>query len=990
MANFSLLSAIRELPGPSDGSAAARGGERWLELASSADDAGLCEFVTDFADAPDGAAVLDAVFGNSPFLTQCLLQDPETLRRFATGDPHDALAWACEPVGMAAMAAAERAQVVSALRIARRRVALIIGLADILGLWPLETVTAALSGFAETALDGAIAHLLTGAARTGDIDLADPARPVDGSGLVVLGMGKLGGGELNYSSDIDLIVLFDPEIVDYRGSGGPQRGYVKLVRELVRLFEERTGDGYVFRTDLRLRPDPGATPVAMSVNAAENYYESLGQNWERAAMIKARPVAGDRVAGADFLKRLVPFIWRRHLDFAAIQDIHSIKRQIHAQKGHHNIALHGHDVKLGRGGIREIEFFAQTQQLIWGGREPALRPLATCDALDALQQAGRVAPETALDMAEAYRFLRRVEHRIQIVDDRQTHRVPESPEEFDALACFLGYDDPARFAAELQKTLETVEEHYAGLFEDETELAEAGNLVFTGSEDDPETLESLAALGFRDCTALSDVVRGWHRGRVRAMRSTRARELLTELMPTLLTALGKTVDPDAAFRHFNEFLSNLPSGVQLFSLFYENPDLLNLVAEIMGSAPRLAAHLARKPVLLDAVLSTNFLEPLPDAPSLRADLAGELGQARDFQDELDITRRWAHDRTFQVGVQILRNESPGEVGATMLADIADAALQELHPRVEEEFARGHGRIDGGGLAILALGKLGGREMTVESDLDLVFVYQSPDPNAQSDGKNPLAAGRYFARLSQRLLNAFSAPTSEGALYEIDMRLRPSGSAGPVASEIGGFEAYQRKSAWTWEHMALTRARVVSGPPALKSRIEALIAETLTRSRDAARLHTDVAEMRARVEAERATDNPWKTKHARGGMLDLEFIAQYLQLRDAERHPEVLAGSAVLALARLSEAGSLDAAVATELIEAARFLTRLQGLLRLTVGMVRDEARYPEDLRAALVRAVGAEDFDDLKTQLIETERRVYHHHLDIIGTPDEIPTDPEK
>ena len=989
MANFPLLSAIRELPGPSDRAAALRGGERWRDLAPRADDAALSRFVTAFAGTPDGAAVLDAVFGNSPFLTQCLLHDPETLHRLADADPHDVLAWACEPVGMEAMAAAERSAVVSALRIARRRVALIVGLADILGLWPLETVTGALSGFAETALDGAVGHLLAAAARAGEIGLADPARPLDGSGLVVLGMGKLGGAELNYSSDIDLIVLFDPEIVDYRGTGGPQRGYVKLVRELVRLLEERTGDGYVFRTDLRLRPDPGATPVAMSVNAAEIYYESLGQNWERAAMIKARPVGGDRVAGAEFLKRLVPFVWRRHLDFAAIQDIHSIKRQIHAQKGHHDIALHGHDIKLGRGGIREIEFFVQTQQLIWGGREPALRSLATCSALAALEQAGRVAPETAADMTAAYRYLRRVEHRIQIVGDRQTHRVPESPEEFDALACFLGYDDPDRFAAELQKTLETVEEHYAGLFEDETELAEAGNLVFTGSEDDPETLESLAALGFRDCPALSDVVRGWHRGRVRAMRSTRARELLTELMPTLLGALGKTVDPDAAFRRFNEFLGNLPAGVQLFALFYENPGLLNLVAEIMGSAPRLANHLARKPVLLDAVLSTNFLEPLPDVAALRADLADELAQAGDFQDELDTTRRWAHDRIFQVGVQILRNVTPGEVGATMLTDIADAALQELHPRVEEEFARSHGRIEGGGLAILAFGKLGGREMTVESDLDLVFVYQSPDPNARSDGKSPLPAGRYFARLSQRLLNAFSAPTSEGTLYEIDMRLRPSGNAGPVASEIGGFEAYQRESAWTWEHMALTRARVVSGPSALNRRIEALIAEVLTRPRNAASLRADVAEMRVRVEAERATDNPWKTKHARGGMLDLEFIAQYLQLRDAERHPEVLAGSAALALARLCEAGSLDAAVADELIDASRFLTRLQGLLRLTVGMERDEARYPEDLRAALVRAVGAEDFDDLKTRLIETERRVYHHHLAIIGTPDEIPSDPE-
>ena len=928
--------------------------------------------------------MLEAVFGNSPFLGQSLLREPALLRNLCEHGADTVFAAVRDELATTTPASRDRAAMMAALRIARRRIALVVGLADILGLWSIEQVTGALSRFAEAALDTALAHLLATAADAGEIGLPDPQNPVHGSGLIVIGMGKLGALELNYSSDIDLIVLFDPNIIDYHDKSGPQRGYVRIVRDLVRMLEERTSDGDVFRTDLRLRPDPDATPVAISVNAAETYYESLGQNWERAAMIKAHPVAGDREAGAAFLDRLIPFVWRRHLDFAAIQDIHSIKRQIHAHMGHHDIALFGHNIKLGRGGIREIEFFAQTQQLIWGGRDRTLRVLATCDALGALAKAGRIEAQVAVDLSNAYRYLRRVEHRLQIVDDRQTHELPVDQTDMAGFACFLGYDDSGRFADDLTAEIQLVEDHYARLFEDEPELGGgAGNLVFTGAEDDPGTLDNLMAMGFCEGAAISEVVRGWHRGRVRAMRSTRARELLTELMPNLLDALAKTVDPDSAFMRFNDFLANLPAGVQLFSLFHENRGLLNLVAEIMGSAPRLAQHLACKPALLDAVLTNRFCEPLPDAPALRADLATELVAARDFQDELDISRRWVHDRNFQVGLQTLRNAARGNSGALALSNIADAVLAELAPRVEAEFARAHGAVPCGGLAVLAYGKLGGREMTVESDLDLVFIYQATDLNVPSDGERPLTAARYYARLSQRLLNALSAPTSEGVLYEIDMRLRPSGHAGPVASEVSAFESYQRDSAWTWEHMALTRARIVCGPPALTRRIESAIRQRLTARRDAVALRKDVIDMRERVESERATDNSWKLKHVRGGLLDLEFITQYLELRHAAENPVILAGSTTAALRKLGEAGVLPWQTADELVQAGEFYGRLQGLLRLTVGTMRDESRFSHDLRAALARAGDALDFDDLKMRLIDTERRVHNHFIQLIEAPRE-------
>jgi len=977
MTDFTLLADIDALPEAEDKARAEIGLDRWR---TAAREAGLAAFAEAFAANPKGAALLAAVFGNSPFLGHCILTDIDFFRRLAEEGLDAARAAAL--AGFRCAPDDDQTTVMRRLRRARRRVALVTAVADIAGLWPLETVTGTLTRAAEAALDSALAQLLRAAAQAGRLAGVDPADPVADCGVAVIGLGKLGAGELNFSSDIDLMILYDAARIAARNGGEvPHRALARLARGLVRMLQERTADGFVFRTDLRLRPDPGATPLAVSVEAAELYYESLGQNWERAAMIKARAVAGDKAVGEAFIRSLTPFIWRRHLDFAAIEDIHSIKRQIRAHYGGGAIAVAGHNIKLGRGGIREIEFFAQTQQLIWGGREPRLRRRATCDALRALAETGRIAPHVADELIEAYRFLRRVEHRLQMIDDAQTHSLPADAKGIAALATFLGYDSADAFAAALTRRLETVERHYAQLFETSAPLAPSGNLVFTGTEDDPETLKTLAELGFRDGRAVGATVRAWHHGRYRATRSVRAREILTELMPTLLGAFARTADPDQALLRFDEFLARLPAGVQLFSLFHANPGLLDLVAEIMGSAPRLAERLAHNAGLLDGVLSGDFFTPLPDADALTEALNAALSTARDYEDVLDIARRWAHDREFQVGVQMLRGIVAPDAAGETLADVADAVLRALAPRVEAAFAELHGRIAGAGLAIVAMGNLGGRAMTVSSDLDLTFVYAVPDLAAVSDGRKALPASQYFARLSQRLINALTAMTNEGRLYEIDMRLRPSGNAGPVASEIESFARYHAESAWTWEHMALTRARVVAGPQPLVARIEAVIRDALCRPRDPARLVADVAEMRRRIEAEHAADNPWRTKYVRGGLVDCEFIAQYLQLRHAADHPEVLSPRAVVAFERLSQAGALSREDADQLIDAVRLLRRVRGMLRLTIGGDRIEAHASAGLRAALARAGDAVDFAALRSKLLAAEAAVRALYARIIDEP---------
>ncbi|MGH6829321.1 MAG: bifunctional [glutamine synthetase] adenylyltransferase/[glutamine synthetase]-adenylyl-L-tyrosine phosphorylase [Rhizomicrobium sp.] len=919
-----------------------------------------------FSPASATQSLLEGAFGNSPFLCRLALREPEILVRTLTKGP-DAVLEQASARAMAVALLDQDGQAMAELRGAKRAAALATAFADIGGTWNVLQVTGALTRFADACLRGALRFLLRKAARRQDLADGDGAALEAASGMTVLAMGKDGADELNYSSDIDLIVFYDGRF-PFSREGDARGAAVEIVRGLVRLLAEITPDGYVFRTDLRLRPDASATQVAISLEGAESYYESLGQNWERAAMIKARPCAGDPRTARAFQAMIAPFIWRRNLDFAAIEDIHSIKRQIHAHGGHGDIQVAGHNIKLGRGGIREIEFFVQTQQLILGGRHPALRAPATLDALDALSAQGVVAPATACELVEAYRALRFLEHRLQMVEDQQTHTLPKSEDGLAHIACFAGYGDAVSFGRALTATLTTVQNHYARLFQREADLAgTGGNLVFTGVEDDPETLQTLHGMGFGAASQVASAVRGWHHGRIRAMRSARARELLTKLMPAILKALAATADPDAAIVQFDRFLSNLPSGVQLFSLFLARPDFLDLVARVVGSAPRLALHLARSPTTFDALTEPDFLTGSPDGGQLRMNLRRQLQGS--YEEKLDAARCFAREETFRVGVQLVNGAAKAEEAGPAFARIAESVTAELLPVAEEELGLSAGRVPGAEFAVIALGKLGGREMTASSDLDLVFVYDVPEGVESSDGSKALAPPLYFARLAQRLIAALTTPTGAGTLYEVDMRLRPSGNQGPAAVSFQSFASYHAHESWTWEHLALTRARAVAGSGHLCARTEAEVATRLTARRARDTIVAQAREMRAKIAARYPGSDLWDLKYAPGGLIDIEFLAQTLQLVHAHEHPLILDTNIIAALMKM-RGPVLKDGDADRLIEAARLEQALSQILRLAVEGRFNATEASAGLKALLARAGEARDFPALERELKTRQAKV--------------------
>ena len=875
--------------------------------------------VQPIADTPEAA--LDVAYPHAPYLRRLA-------RRNLEGDWRAALETVRTLPGDTPMEEAMRA-----LRQAKQAAHLSLAGDDLSGQLEVMSVTHALTDLACECVDAALRVSLARHGLTGD-------------GLFAIALGKMGAFELNYSSDIDFTVFYDPNLFD-GGEQSPGEAAQRVVRDVVRLFDEFTEDGYVFRTDLRLRPDPSSTPLAVSTEMAEIYYESVGQNWERMVWVKARAAAGDLNAAARFVTRMEPFVWRRHLDYWAIGDIQAIKRMINTKTGSKDFDIPGPDIKLGPGGIREIEFFVQTQQLILGGRRPELRDNTTLGAMEALRAGGVVEDQTASDLSEAYRQLRNVEHRIQMRNDEQTHTVPKDPADREAVACLCGYASLEAFDRDLLETRRLVQAAYDRLFAAEDRAADEsriGNLVFTGVDDDPGTVETLKGLGFSDPSAAIATVRNWHRGRVPATRTARGRELLTAILPRLLEDMGETGEADEAFRWFSRFFEGLSSGVQTLAMLLAEPDLLDDLVATLALAPRLAEILSRRPDLLEALVSGQA----PHKP--------DIGPDRSFDRALDAWRRYHREQNFLIGHRLLHGLIPAGEAASHWTGLADETIRQMSAAAIWETERRNGP-QPGRWGVFAMGKLGGAELTAGSDLDIIVIYDA----------DPMEAQTWYTRFTQRLITALTAPTAEGALYEVDMRLRPSGRAGPVAVSLPAFESYQNKDAWTWEHMALTRLRPVAGDPALGQTVMEIAADAIThRARtNADQIPKDITDMRLRLYREKPGKGLWDLKTAEGGLIDVEFIVQQDML--LANRQDVICASTREAISR-SSFGIEDRML---LLEGTRLLQALQQVQRVAVGEETRSDLMPAALRERLCRAVDANTFSALEADLSSIKSRLH-------------------
>ncbi len=916
----------------------------------------------------EGAGFLDSVIAAAPYLGRLAARRQKTMHRLASEAPEVIL----EDANATARAAGRDPDMAMAvLRDAKADMHLVTALADLAGAFTLEETVAAVSDFADAAVAGA----LEAAARESGLSVDDAENPAPG--LFVLTLGKHGQRSLNYSSDIDLVVLWEPERIGNEGHSEPTKRYTRLTRKLSAYLGEITADGYVFRVDLRLRPDPSSTPAAVNAEMARHYFEALGQNWERAAYAKARLCAGDRVAGEAFLADLEPFIWRRSLDFEAVDDIRGIARQIQSKGKRAEMVAAGHDVKLGRGGIREIEFYAQILQMVFGGRRRSLRVAGTLKALPALSRENLISDGDAETMSAAYRRLRAIEHRIQMLEDEQTQTVPEDPATRTRLAALMGEADLSRFDGELTRLLADVHTRFMAQFDDGESLATSvGSLVLTGVEPTPETLQTLTDHGFSEPERVWQRLAGWAAGKARAARTERARALFSKFAPRLVEGLSATGDPDAAFTRFAAFFEGLPVGVQPLSLLVKQPALAKELLSILGLAPRLAEVLARRPGLMDVMLDAGFATPLRDDLEDRYALRFAEIDTRDFEEAINAARRLVREERLRIGSQLLLGRAKAGEAGVAFARLADAATDCMASAAISEVARRHGPAPGR-WAVLALGKHGGQELSADSDLDLVVLY---DPIAdQSDGPKPLTPEAWFVRFTQRLVAALSAPTEEGELYQVDMALRPSGHAGPVAVRLARFESYYAsEEAWTWERMALTRARVVAAD-GLALDAEAALNAAISGAGEPEMLRTDARDMRERLLRDKPAHSLWDLKLRDGGLIEIEFIVQVAQLIVGEQ----LSPNTGEAILQLRSRGLLEPDHAELLAHAHEDYASLTQLTRAAHGAGFDPESASAPFAERLAAACGETDLAGVAAQLdghAKAVRQLFEHYVGKIGT----------
>ena len=874
---------------------------------------------------PDDAGFLDTVFANSPYLARLARTRETLLAQLTEQDVRDVLDGLSRNAITAAETAHTEEQLASGLRMLKGDAHLALGLAEISGALDVMEAASILSDFADSCVRSGLAGLVRLGVEAGKFAPGpDTQNPIPG--VFILALGKLGACELNFSSDIDLVALYDPELLTGPVVEDPGKRLPRLIKSLVRLLEDNTPEGYVFRVDLRLRPDPSATPPIMSVTAAMNYYESLGQNWERAAYIKARACAGDKEAAGRFLEDMRPFIWRRTLDYAAVEDIHSLARQIQAVGDRAKIRPGGHDLKLGRGGIREIEFYAQVPQLVMGGRMPALRLGSPYQALTVLADADVIDLDSADLLQAHYRFLRRVEHRIQMIADEQTQTLPVDDHRRAAIAHLVGLESVDELDLKIVETLQGVHAAFSDQFSHEDSLAdESGSLVFTGVEPTAETLETLTALGFEFPETAWARMNAWLAGKARALRTNRARQVLTRVAPRLLRAMSDTSEPDSAFTRFAAFIEGLPIGVQPLSMLENEPALARELVAIIGLAPRMATTLAQRPAVMDVMMETRFSTPLgeDDSDELTDRMAYQMAEALDPEDAMNRGRRLVREERFRIGSQLLVGRADAKSAGAAFGQLADIAIRAMADVARQQVVARYGPPPGE-FAVLGLGKLGSHELAADSDLDIMVIYD-PSEGQKSD------APAYFTRLTQRLVSALSSPTEEGSMYDTDMQLRPSGKAGPVAVRLSSFGDYYQASAWTWERMALTRARVISGSAELAQRINADIERALTNEAEPAQIVRDVIDMRRRLERDRPAKGAWDLKRRPGGILDIEFLAQTGQLLLAQRGQYERCGDTAAQIAALEAAGLLGGDEAHSLRQSMRLWLNLSQIIRTAHG-----------------------------------------------------------
>jgi [glutamine synthetase] adenylyltransferase / [glutamine synthetase]-adenylyl-L-tyrosine phosphorylase len=865
---------------------------------------------------------------HAPFLNSAMARNPNLAEMLRGGalDAALAAAWAMEGNGVR-----------QTLRRQRDALALVLAIGDLAGTLSFEAVVKQLSDFADHALDSAI---------TEAIRQRVPA--ADSKGFFAIALGKHGSRELNYSSDIDPILLFDPETMSRRERDDAGEAAVRIARGVVDLLQTRDADGYVLRVDLRLRPASEATPLAIPMNAAISHYESSALSWERAAFVRARAAAGDAALGAQFLETIQPFIWRRSLDFGAVEELRAMSRRIRSHHAGGQVFGPGYDLKRGRGGIREVEFFVQIHQLIHGGRDPALRVADTLGGIAALTHAGWIDADTATTLADAYRLYRTIEHRLQMVEDRQTHSLPTDAAALHSVAQLHDLTDGVALLDLLAPHVSAVGALYDGL----------DGPVRAATPRDGNTLDdSLRRAGFEDVSRAMARVAEWRSGKLRAVRSEVAFSALEAVLPSLLDAFGRAPDPDAALTAFDAMLGGLPTALNLFRLLEAQPSLLTVLVSIISHAPTLGDALGRNAALLDRLLDASAFDPVGDVGTLAAEMTLSGG----LEAKLDQVRRIVSEHRFALGVQIVEASDDPIMVAGGYARIAEAAVHVVADAVIEPFVAAHGRIDGSELVILALGRLGGGLLTHASDLDLIYLFTG-DYAAESDGPKPLGGSHYYNRLGQRLSSGLSAPTAAGALYDVDTRLRPSGGDGPLVTSVDSFARYQRESAWTWEHMALTRARVIYGSAEARALTEAVIESVLKKARDRNSLACDVVTMRTEMAAHKPPVGPLDVKLASGGLVDLEFAVHFHQLASSiGLNPHL-----PTAIAALAEAGLVDPALGA----AHDLLTRLIVTLRLvSPGMDAPSAAT----QSVVTRACGASDWDDLLARVAAARQCVTSH-----------------